>query len=101
MLDSEPFFRDRIKAIGVSDAFQLALIAAGITTLARLAFSYASMPGSGDNSAFVGLLVGVSPSLLKLTFLQDSWPAFEGFDTKLTPYLCRTSGHELKLPKIL
>ena len=32
MLDSEPFFRDRIKAIGVSDAFQLALIAAGITT---------------------------------------------------------------------
>ena len=59
MLDSEPFFRDRMKAIGVSDAFQLALIAAGITTLARLAFSYASMPGSGDNSAFVGLLVGV------------------------------------------
>ena len=59
MLDSEPFFRDRIKAIGVSDAFQLALIAAGITTLARPAFSYASMPGSGDKSAFVGLLVGV------------------------------------------
>ena len=59
MLDSEPVFRDRMKAIGVSDAFQLALIAAGITTLARLAFSSASMPGSGDDSAFVGFLVGV------------------------------------------
>jgi len=60
MLDSEPVFRDRMKAIGVSDAFQLALIAAGITTLARLAFSSASMPGSGDDSAFVGFLVGFS-----------------------------------------
>ena len=59
MLDSEPVFRDRMKAIGVSDAFQLALIAAGITTLARLAFSSASMPGSGDDSAFVGFLIGV------------------------------------------
>ena len=49
MLDGEPVFRDRMKAIGVSDAFQLALIAAGITALARLAFSSASMPGSGDD----------------------------------------------------
>ena len=49
MLDSEPVFRERMTAIGISDAFQLALIAAGITTLARLAFSSASMPGSGDD----------------------------------------------------
>jgi hypothetical protein len=91
MLDSEPVFRDRMKAIGVSDAFQLALIAAGITTLARLAFSSASMPGSGDDSAFVGFLVGIFALLLKLTFLQGIWHAFEGLRMKLTPYLGRTS----------
>jgi hypothetical protein len=43
----------------------------------------------------------LSPSLLKPTFLQGSWHAFEGFGTRLTLYLCRTSGHELKLQKIL
>jgi hypothetical protein len=59
MLDSEPVFSERMRAIGISDAYQMALIAAGITTLTRLAFSSASMPGSGDDSSFIAFLVGV------------------------------------------
>ena len=58
MPDSEPVFSEWMGAIGISGAYQVALIAAGITTLARLAFSSASMPGSGDSSS-IAFLVGV------------------------------------------
>ena len=41
------------------------------------------------------------PYLLDLTFLQSGWHALEGFGTRLTPYLCLTSGHVLKRQNIL
>ena len=59
MPDSVPVFSERMRAIGISDAYRMALIAVGITTLARLAFSSASTPGSGDDSSFIAFRVGV------------------------------------------
>ena len=101
MLDSEPVFKERMTGIGISDAFQLALIAAGITTLARLAFSSASMPGSGDDSAFIGFLVSVFALTTPADIPAGQLLACKGFGTKLTRSQCPTSGHGPKLRKIL
>jgi hypothetical protein len=101
MLDSEPVFRERMTAIGISDAFQLALIAAGINALARLAFHRHLCLALVTTRHSLASWSMSSLSLLLLTLRQGNWLAFDGFGAKLTRSHCLTSGHGPKLRRIL
>ena len=57
LLDSIPVFKARLKAVGLGDAQAQQLVASGINTLAKLAYSSASQPGSSDETAFVASMV--------------------------------------------
>ena len=59
MLDSEPVFKTRMLALGVSNESLEKFIQKGINTLARLAYSSAAQPGTGDDSPFVQMVLDV------------------------------------------
>ena len=56
MLDSVPVFRSRMAAAGVKQDFIDLFVAKGIDTLARLAYSSAAQPGTGDETQFIAVV---------------------------------------------
>ena len=70
---SEPNFRARATALGLSDDVVEALCNNGVNTLAKYAFSSSYVPGNSDESPFVTAMttaIGVEPNLGQLASLR-------------------------------
>ena len=103
MLDSEPVFTSRMKGTGVSPAAIVALRAAGINTLSRLAFAVSCQPGVGDEKPFIDLMelaLGVSPIAPgELASLRRCW--FEASTVAVAEMRSRVDRTDESRPKKL
>ena len=73
LTDSEPNFRARATALGLTDDLVEALCNNGVNTLAKYAFSSSYVPGNSDETPFVTAMttaIGADPSLGQLASLR-------------------------------
>ena len=73
LTDSEPNFRARAAALGLTDDVVEALCTNGVNTLAKYAFSSAYVPGNSDEAPFVSAMttaLGADPTLGQLASLR-------------------------------
>ena len=107
MLDSIPVFKARMLSAGVSSGAVQRFIDRGIDTLARLAYSSASQPGTGDETQFIEVVsnaLGVNAPadipLGELSSIRRCW--FEAHTvavSEIRSRVERTEGSEpLKMP---
>ena len=73
LTDSEPNFRARAAALGLTDTEVDALCRNGVNTIAKYAFSSSYVPGNSDEAPFVNAMttaLGSAPTLGQLASLR-------------------------------
>ena len=73
-LDSTAVFRDRCRQLTITDAVLQSLLAAGLDTMSKFAFSSSFVPGGIDDQPFVNMITaacgGVAPNAGQMALLR-------------------------------